>query len=206
MATAFHIEGIDLTCMRGGRAIFRALNFSLPGGEALMLEGPNGSGKTSLLRMIAGFLAPAAGSIELLCEGRKVRDAEERAQWIGWFGHQDAAKSQLTVREIAAFYAGCYGAEADIDAALAIFGLSQLADIPCQFLSAGQKKRLALARLTVTKRRLWLLDEPLAALDAAGKALVASIVREHCAKGGSAIIATHETLGLAGRTLSLARG
>lgn len=194
----------DLACVRGGRRLFRALSFDVAAGKVLAIEGPNGAGKSSLLRMIAGFLAPVAGTIRFAADEGSVADGELRGRFAGFLGHHDAAKPQLTVQEQLAFYAQLYGAKGDIAAALERVGLSRLAGLPCQYLSAGQKKRLALARLSLIERPLWLLDEPLAALDVAGKALAASLIAAHCAQGGITIAATHEPLGLDAARLELA--
>jgi heme exporter protein A len=197
----FALDIDKLTCVRGHRVLFEALSLSLAAGAFVALLGPNGAGKTSLLRIIAGFLAPAAGMVRIRTEtGETLSDGEDRARAVGWLGHQDAVKPQLKVVEQLSFWGELYGGGA---AVLEPFGLTALADVPGQFLSAGQKRRLALARLTLTGRQLWLLDEPLAALDAAGKALVAATVRAHCAAGGIAIAATHEPLGVDGLTLRL---
>ena len=176
----------------------------------LALEGPNGAGKTSLLRAIAGFLAPHAGSIRITTKDGKVLDSgEERAPCIGWLGHQDGAKSQMMPEESLRFFSGFYGAATSTasrtDDALARTDLRRVRDLPIQFLSAGQKRRLALARLLLCARPLWLLDEPFATLDDAGKKLVAELVRAHCRDGGAAIVATHEPLGLGGPELKLGR-
>ena len=195
------IEG--LACIRGQRVLFRELSFSLAAGRALALQGPNGAGKTSLLRLIAGLLRPAAGTIRLRMEGEAVSDAEERGKFVGWLGHQDAVKPQLCVREQLAFFARLYASGGDLDEAMETFGLNPLAELPGQYLSAGQKRRLALARLQLCARPLWLLDEPLAALDTAGKVLVAKTVSAHCAAGGTVVAATHETLSIACETLNL---
>jgi heme exporter protein A len=195
------IEG--LACIRGQRVLFRELSFSLAAGRALALQGPNGAGKTSLLRLIAGLLSPAAGTIRLRTDGEAVSDAEERGKFVGWLGHHDAVKPQLCVREQLAFFARLYASGGDLDEAMETFGLKALAELPGQYLSAGQKRRLALARLQLCARPLWLLDEPLAALDTAGKALVAKTVAAHCAAGGTVVAATHETLGIACETLNL---
>jgi heme exporter protein A len=194
------LSGLDvdgLSLRRGERVLFRELAFSLHAGEALSLEGPNGAGKTSLLRAIAGFLEPAAGSIRVRTnDGAEIQSGEERGRHIGWLGHQDGAKPQLTPREALRFFARYYGSADGVDDALAQTGLTRVRDLPVQYLSAGQKKRLALARLSLSARALWLLDEPLASLDKTGKALVAELVRNHCKGGGLAIAATHESLGL----------
>ncbi|HEY2033307.1 MAG TPA: heme ABC exporter ATP-binding protein CcmA [Rhizomicrobium sp.] len=194
----------NLTCIRGGRLVFRDVGFRVEAEQALSLEGPNGAGKSSLLRMIAGFLAPAAGAIRLRDGDAEISDSEERGNFIGWLGHHDAAKPQLTPRETLRFFADLYSTTANIDVALEEVGLSRARDLPCQYLSAGQKKRLALARLKLSNRPLWLLDEPLAALDTAGKALAAHFIQSHCASGGIAIAATHELLGVECPRLALA--
>jgi heme exporter protein A len=189
----------NLTAIRGQRVLFRDLSFRIAAGQVLSLEGPNGAGKTTLLRMLAGFLRPAAGTIAL----GAVEDAEERGKLIGWLGHHDAAKPQLTPREILDFFAALYRRRIDIAQALEIVGLAALADLPCQYLSAGQKKRLALARLILAERPVWLLDEPLSALDAQGRRLTVDILDRHVRAGGIAVAATHEPLGVACERLVL---
>lgn len=192
----------NLTCIRGERVLFRDLNFQAAAGQVVAVEGPNGVGKTSLLRTIAGFLVPAAGEI-VLSGSREFSEAEDRGKQIGWLGHHDGAKSQLTPAEVLSFFAQLYGVVADIASALANAGLERCADLPCQYLSAGQKKRLALARLKLSGRALWLLDEPLAALDTNGKKFAAELIAAHCAGGGIALAATHEPLGIDCRHLVL---
>jgi len=190
------VETKNLTCIRGGRVLFRNLAFRIDGGAVLCVEGANGTGKTSLLRMIAGFLAPAEGIIALQTNSAVVVDSEERGKHIGWLGHHDAVKPQMTVRETLQFYGALYGGDGSVDAALDAAGLARLADLPGQYLSAGQKKRVSLARLLICKRPLWLMDEPLASLDTAGKKIAAGFVEAHCAGGGIAVVATHEPLGI----------
>jgi heme exporter protein A len=201
------LSGLDIEALslwRGERMLFRDLAFTVGAGEALQLEGPNGSGKTSLLRAIAGFLEPRAGTIRIRTNsGEALASGEERAGFIGWLGHQDGAKSQLTPKEALGFHARYYGDPGDIDEALARVGLSRVGDLPVQYLSAGQKRRLALARLSLSARPAWLLDEPLASLDAAGKTFVTELVRQHCKDGGLAIVATHESIGIEGPRLTL---
>jgi heme exporter protein A len=201
--TLASLNGENLTCLRGGRLVFRDLGFSVGAGQVLSLEGPNGAGKTSLLRMVAGFLIPAAGTIRLHGDADGITDNEERGKFIGWLGHHDAAKPQLTPRETLTFFSRLYGATGAAEEALETVGLAHASDLPCQYLSAGQKKRLALARLKLSNRPVWLLDEPLAALDADGKALAADLVKAHCATGGIVIAATHEPLGVDGARLQL---
>jgi heme exporter protein A len=194
----------NLTCIRGNRLVFRDVGFRVEAGQALSLEGPNGAGKSSLLRMIAGFLPPASGAIRLQSDGAEISDNEERGNFIGWLGHHDAAKPQLSPRESLLFFAALYRIAANIDAALDEVGLGKARDLPSQYLSAGQKKRLSLARLKLLNRPLWLLDEPLAALDAAGKSLAAQFIASHVGSGGIAIVATHEPLGIECSRLALA--
>jgi heme exporter protein A len=191
-----------LTCARGQRTLFSALNFRVQAGQALAVEGANGAGKTSLLRLIAGFLTPAAGRIIVKTAAGESDDAEARGKSIGWLGHQDGLKPQLSVREQLAFFANLYGHKAD-SAVLEQVGLARQADLPCRYLSAGQRRRLALARLLVSKRVLWLLDEPFASLDVSGQALVAHLMARHCGDGGIIIAATHEPLGLSNESLKL---
>lgn len=192
----------NLTCIRGERVLFRDLSFSAAAGQAYAVEGPNGVGKTSLLRTIAGFLVPAAGRI-VLTGPREISEPEDRGREIGWLGHHDGAKPQLTPTEVLQFFVQLYGSNADVAPALADAGLERCATLPCQYLSAGQKKRLALARLKLSGRALWLLDEPLAALDTDGKKFAAELIAAHCASGGIALAATHEPLGIACERLTL---
>ena len=191
-----------LACTRGDRKLFDGLSFRVSAGQALAVEGANGAGKTSLLRMIAGFLTPAAGRIVLKTVNVESDDADARGKTIGWLGHQDGLKPQLTVREQLDFFARLYrnSVEAGV---LKQVGLERQAELPCRYLSAGQRRRLALARLLVSNRPLWLLDEPFAALDTAGQALVAQLMARHCGHGGIIIAATHEPLGLSNESLKL---
>jgi heme exporter protein A len=191
-----------LACTRGDKKLFEGLSFRVKAGQALAVEGANGAGKTSLLRMIAGFLAPVAGRIVIKTAEQESDDAEERGKSIGWLGHHDGLKPQLTVREQLDFFAHLYRSMAEANI-LAQVGLSRQADLPCRYLSAGQRRRLALARLLASKRPLWLLDEPFAALDASGQALVAHLMARHCGDGGIIIAATHEPLGLGNESLKL---
>jgi len=194
------IEASDLGCERGGRVVFRSLKFSLSRGSALALEGANGAGKTSARRIVAGLLTPSAGSISFRDSDRTITDSEERGNFIAWLGHLDGIKNQLSVRENAEFFAALYASDGDVDAILERVGLARALALPAQYLSAGQRRRLALARLVLSNRPLWLLDEPLAALDRAGKALIAELMSEHCGSGGMVLAATHDPLGVeAGR-------
>jgi heme exporter protein A len=183
--------------------LFRDLRFRVEAGTVLCVEGANGAGKTSLLRLIAGFLAPAAGVIRLQTNSGDADDPEERGRFVGWLGHHDAVKPQMSAREMLMFFARLYGDGGGIGSALDATGLTRLADLPGQYLSAGQRKRVALARLTLSNRPLWLMDEPLASLDAAGKKITTGLVEAHCARGGIAVVATHEPLGIACEGLQL---
>lgn len=185
------LEISNLTGVRGGRTLFRDLSFSVEVGRVLCVEGANGAGKTSLLRMLAGLLAPAGGSIRF----GDVVDAEERGKSVGWLGHHDAVKPQMSPRETLAFFARLHGG-GDVEAAMAALRIGHLGALPGQYLSAGQKKRVALARLVLSGRPLWLMDEPLASLDAAGRVVVAGLIAAHCGRGGIAVVATHEPLGV----------
>jgi len=191
-----------LACTRGERRLFDGVNFRVSAGQALAVEGANGAGKTSLLRMIAGFLTPAAGTLTVTEGGKPVTDPEERGRFIGWLGHQDGLKPQFTVAEQLHFYAQLYAAKTD-DAVLEQVGLTRQRDLPCRYLSAGQKRRLALARLVASNRPLWLLDEPFAALDTAGQGMIARLMAMHCGNGGIVIAATHDPLGLGNESLKL---
>ncbi|MFN3970805.1 MAG: heme ABC exporter ATP-binding protein CcmA [Gemmobacter sp.] len=173
----------DLACARGGVPILQGVGLGLPAGAVLILRGPNGVGKTTLLRTIAGLQPPLAGRITAPAEG------------VAYAAHADGIKPTLTVTENLAFWAGVYGT-GHPRAALAAMDLTALADRPAQNLSAGQKRRLGLARLLVTGRAVWVLDEPTVSLDAASVALFAGVVRAHLAGGGAALMATHIDIGL----------
>lgn len=196
MTFALAIERLAL--IRGHKRLFADLDLSLRAGDFLALTGPNGAGKTSLLRVIAGLLAPTEGIVRIRTETGDLVDGEDRSRVVGWLGDRDAVKPQLDVDTQLRFWAKLYGSQAPEPEA---FGLKP--QVPGQYLSSGQKRRLALARLALTGRKLWLMDEPLAALDAEGKALVAEKLSAHCAAGGIAIAATHEPIGPDGLTLRL---
>ena len=190
----------QLACRRGGRAVFAGLDFRLAGGSAALVRGPNGAGKSSLLRIVAGLLPAAAGDVRL--GGVSLaRDRSGLQERVALAGHLDAVKPALTVAENLGFWAGIMGdgrgeARGRAAAALDRFGLGPIADRPAGQCSAGQRRRLGLARLLVAERPVWLLDEPTVSLDAASTALVAELVREHARGGGLALIATHIDLGL----------
>jgi heme exporter protein A len=189
-----------LGSIRGGRALFQDLSFALAPGEALMVVGPNGSGKTTLLRLIAGLLPPTAGRIVLVDSEQPV------AETVHFVGHLDALKGALTLGENLTFYRRLFGGAGDaVDAALGRMGIGSLAMLPAEVLSAGQRRRAALARLLVSHRPIWLLDEPANALDADGQTLLARLMQAHRGRGGIVIAATHTRLDLAGaREISLA--
>ena len=185
-----------LACRRGERLVFTGLDCRLPAGGALVLSGSNGSGKSSLLRLLATLLAPEAG--RLLWGGAPVmRDAARYRAQIHYVGHLDAVKPALSPREMLGFWAALRGCAAPaIEPALAAFALGPVADRPCRWLSAGQRRRLALARLVAAPAPIWLLDEPNAALDGDGEARLATLIAEHRVAGGSVAIATHQPVAL----------
>ena len=183
----------ELACIRGDRAIFAGLSFSVPTGGALLLTGANGAGKSSLLRVIAGLLPAAEG--EVVLEGTPARtDPAGHALRLRYVSSQDALKPALTVAENLAFYAVLWGGE--VTPALDALGLGALASLPGRVLSTGQRRRLALARLALAPTRLWLLDEPSLGLDAASVARLGALMARHRAAGGAILAATHLPLPL----------
>ena len=175
----------DLAVARGGLPVLEGIGFDLPAGGALVLRGPNGCGKTTLLRTLAGLQPPLDGTISAPPEA------------MAYAAHADGLKSTLTVAENLAFWAAIYGGGRDLTArAITAMNLTALAGRPAQTLSAGQKRRLGLARLLVTGRPLWVLDEPTVSLDAGSVALFVAAVRAHLSRGGAALMATHIALGL----------
>lgn len=194
------LSGRGLKCVRGGREVFAGLSFEAAAGGVLAVTGANGSGKTSLLRLIAGLLIPAEGEVAL--EGGEAElTLAEQAHYLG---HRDALKPALSVMENLSFWQDFLGGEAfDAGDSLEAVGLDHAAQLPAAYLSAGQRRRLSLARLLTVRRPVWLLDEPTAALDAAGQALFANLMRGHLARGGLIVAATHGPLGIEARELRM---
>jgi heme exporter protein A len=212
------LSGRDVRCVRGGREVFSGLDFEVGAGEAVAVTGPNGSGKTSLLRLIAGLLTIAGGSIGL--EGGEAElTLPEQAHYLG---HRDALKPALSVAENLAFWRDFLGGDAlgvrasldvresldlkeslDTRESLAKVGLDHAHHLPAAYLSAGQRRRLSIARLLAIRRPLWLLDEPTNALDAGGQRLFAALMADHLSRGGLIIAATHAPLGIPARELRI---
>ncbi|GAB0116801.1 heme ABC exporter ATP-binding protein CcmA [Acidisoma sp. 7E03] len=189
------LEARDLAAFRGTRLVFEGMSFALQPGEALILEGENGAGKTTLLRLLAGFVPMAAGT--LLWQGAEAfEDRVAHGRRIGWLGHQDAVKPGLSVMENLESWGR--GGAAARGAALEAVGLGDFAEVPGRMLSAGQRHRVAIARLLLAEAPLWLLDEPTTALDRASIARLGALLAEHRAAGGLVVAATHLDLPLAG--------
>jgi heme exporter protein A len=187
------LRGENLGCERGGRAVFGGLDFNLSGGEALIVTGRNGAGKSSLLRMIAGLVRVAGGKLTLT-GGDAEASLAEQAHYLG---HLDAMKPALSVGENLSFWSVYLsGRRLPIDAALAAVDLAALEDLPAAYLSAGQRRRLSIARLLAVPRPIWLLDEPTSALDAQSQARLTVLMRHHLAGGGMIVAATHGPIGL----------
>jgi heme exporter protein A len=194
------LSGSGVRCVRGGRDVFSGLDFEASSGEALAVIGANGSGKTSLLRMIAGLLVVAGGSIGLEGGETELTLPEQ----VHYLGHRDALKPALTVLENLAFWRDFLGGEVfDASANLTAVGLDHAKHLPAAYLSAGQRRRLSIARLLTMRRPIWLLDEPTNALDAAGQSLFAGLMGDHLTRGGLIVAATHAPLGIAARELRL---
>jgi heme exporter protein A len=187
------ISASNLGCVRGSREIFRNVNFNVPSGGALAVIGPNGAGKSSLLRLIAGLVPPSSGRIDLE-GGEPELTIPEQAHYVG---HQDALKPSLSVAENLTFWAQFLGSRlTGLTDALEAVGLAPIRDLPAGYLSAGQRRRLSLARLVAIRRPIWLLDEAAAALDQAAQARLIDLMRTHLAGGGLILAATHAPLGL----------
>jgi heme exporter protein A len=196
------LSGSRLECVRGGKRVFSNVGFELGAGEALLLLGPNGAGKSSLLRMVAGLLRPAAGRFEL-AGANSDRSLAEHAHYLG---HLDPLKSSLSTIENLRFWTRFLGGGGGLQPleALRAVGLEPVCDLPAGYLSAGQRRRLSIARLVAVERPIWLLDEPASALDADGQALLRDGMQRHLAAAGLILAATHAPLGLdAARELRL---
>jgi heme exporter protein A len=181
----------NIACVRGGREVFAGVSFSVGGGEALLVTGRNGAGKSSLLRVIAGLVRLSGGRLDL--DGGADASVGEQAHYLG---HQDAMKPALSVLENLTFWADYLGARGNPITALKTVGLDALAGLPAAYLSAGQKRRLSIARLLAVKRPIWLLDEPTSALDAPSQAMLAKVMQAHLRSRGLIIAATHGAIGL----------
>jgi heme exporter protein A len=191
---AMRLSAENLACERGGRLVFSGLTFSVSAGEALVVTGRNGAGKSSLLRLIAGLLRRTDGTIEIAGGADEATLAEQSH----YLGHLDAVKPALSVGENLRFWAGYLGAlnGAPVGPALQAVDLSTLADLPAAYLSAGQRRRLSIARLVAVPRPVWLLDEPTSALDVASQDRLSGLMRAHRAGGGIIIAAAHGPIGL----------
>ena len=199
-----HLAARELACRRGERLVFSGLDFDLRAGELLILRGPNGSGKSSLLRLLAGLIPPERGT--LAWNGAPLGEAEDWHERIVYLGHADAAKAELTAREDLHFWLALRETRGAVDLALERLGLAAVADLPCRMLSAGQRRRLALARVIGSGARLWLLDEPFNALDEAAARALRAQLSEHRAQGGMALIAAHGPVQEPGPTAELELG
>ena len=196
------LEIRNLACTRGDHLLFSDLNFSLSAGELLQVEGANGSGKTSLLRMLCGFMMPAAGEIRWRGQSIRKLDEDFNAEMI-YLGHLNAIKDELNALEnlrIGAHLAGCIVKDTQVIAALRRMGLRGRETLPVKVLSQGQRRRVALARLLFSNAPLWILDEPLTALDVGAVGLMQELIGGHLAKGGMVIYTTHQPLEVAGIT------
>ena len=195
------LSAVDLTCRRGGREVFAGIGFRVAAGQALAVTGRNGAGKSSLLRLVAGFIRPTNGRLWLDGGDAELSIAEQ----AHYLGHQDAVKPSLSVAENLTFWVAFFGGGAiKVEDALESVGLGGIAPLPAAYLSAGQRRRLSIARLVAVKRPIWLLDEPASTLDAAGKDRLTDLMQAHLADGGLIVAATHGALGLgAARELSL---
>ena len=197
------ITATALTVSRGERVLFRDLSFGIAPGEAVALTGANGAGKTTLLRTLAGFIRPDAGTVAFA----DIEPAEARASHIHWLGHMDGLKTGRRAREELEFQARWSGANDEgIAAAIAGLALEPLLDLEVRKLSAGQRRRLAFARLIAAPRPLWLLDEPFAPLDARWRAALGLMMQAHLDRGGAILAAVHDPLPVAARALDIGAG
>ena len=194
------LSASHLTCVRGDRTLFAGLEFAVGPGEWLHVRGGNGTGKTSLLRLLAGLSQPASGEIRW-CNRPVAEVVRDYRQSLVFLGHQAGVKDELTAREnleLAAALDGCQPLPGSVPRALRRFGLEGREDLPARFLSAGQKRRVLLARLVSRKASLWVLDEPFTALDAGAIDMLGALVRGHVADGGMAVITSHQAVPIDG--------
>lgn len=198
-------SGENLAYVRSGRIIFKGLSFDLKPSEHILLQGPNGSGKSTLLQVLMGVLAPRAGTVRWQDQNVE-EDIKAYHRHIQYLGHRNGLQPSLDLVQNASFWMGLAGIKPDekiIESALKAVGLFDFADFPSHVLSAGQQRRLAIARLIVTKPKLWLLDEPTVSLDEASKAKFFEILQQHLHQGGMAIIATHDIQSSGGKKINM---
>ena len=192
-------SGTSLTCERGGRRVFSGLDFNLSGGESMVIVGPNGSGKSSLLRLLAGLIKPTAGDLTWNGVGI-IEDLESHCKRLQFLGHSDPVKPVFSVAENISFWASVMRGGSDVKQstvnALKKFEISHLADIPGRFLSAGQRRRVNLARIVASPAPLWLLDEPTTSLDKETILILENIISCHCKNGGIVVISAHNEMRL----------
>jgi heme exporter protein A len=189
------VTAVELACHRGGRDVFTGLSFTVGAGDALTITGRNGAGKSSLLRLIAGLIRPAGGRLRLEGGDPELSIAEQ----AHYLGHQDALKPSLSVAENLEFWAAFLGGgSSKVHEALEAFGLGGISALPAAYLSAGQRRRLSIARLLAVNRPIWLLDEPTSTLDAVAQDRLGDVMRSHLAQGGLILAATHASLGFVG--------
>jgi heme exporter protein A len=186
------LEGSGLACVRGGREVFSELGFALSGGEALLVTGRNGAGKSSLLRMVAGLIRVTGGQLAITGADPE-KNIPEQTHYLG---HQDALKPSLTVAENLGFWMRYLGGTGTPQTPLAAVGLAGLADLPAAYLSAGQRRRLSIARLVAVNRPIWLLDEPTSALDREAQDTLKGLMQRHLSGGGLIVAAAHGPIGL----------
>lgn len=200
------LEAVEVGCIRGGRGLFSGLSCRISGGNVLFVEGANGAGKSSLLRILAGLLEPTEGEVRWAGHSiRRARGDYNRA--LTYVGHAAGVNDSLSARENVRVWTGVGAPRigADVDEALAHVGLAGFEDVPGGCLSAGQRRRMALTRLLVADSRVWLLDEPFTALDTGGRATVERMLERHVKAGGIAVVTTHQPLSLAGCTVQCMR-
>lgn len=194
------VQAENLICQRGGNTVLSGISFEVWRGDALLLTGPNGSGKTTLLRTLAGFLAIGGGTLRYPGAEKAVNAIGYYQEHLHFVGHLNGVKTRMTALENLLFWQRFYSIAENLNAAenaLDAFGLADLADVPAAYLSAGQGRRLALARIAAVQRPLWLLDEPASSLDAASTARLEDAINRHLAAGGLAVISTHLDLAIA---------